>query len=156
MGNTTPTFQGDHSGIMVPVPRDDFDDDPNTIWVCHAASGSAQRGRSDVCQGAAELSPTNARDLFFSSTTKAQVKGSTPMSHSMFHKQPPQVDTILTSSQALNGAWMDLRLGRQDQLSSRSRVEHYHPEQQAIETRPRGGCSKPMRPRLNAFCRTSP
>ena len=65
-------------------------------------------------------------------TSQAQVKGSTPTSHSMFHKQPPpQVDTILMSSQALNGAWMDLRLGRQDQLSSRSRVEHYHPEQQA-------------------------
>ena len=75
------------------------------------------------------------RETFFSSTTKAQVKGSTPMSHSMFHKQPPQVDTILTSSQALNGAWMDLRLGCQDQLSSRSRVEHYQPAQQAIARR---------------------
>ena len=40
----------------MPVPMDDFDGDPNTTWVCRAASGSAQRGRSDVCQGAGEQS----------------------------------------------------------------------------------------------------
>ena len=156
VGNTTPTFPGTTQGSWCPSPWTIL----MMIQTPHGFAVLLLAQHNGGGQMFVKVQGNSHKTHFFKhhmGTFQAQVKGRTPTSHPMFHKLPPtQVGKILTPSQALDRAWVDLCLGRQDQLSSRSRVERSQPVQTATASRPATGCSAPMRPRLNAFCRTSP
>ena len=146
---------------MVPVPTDDFDDDPTPHGFAVLLLAQNNRGGQKFVQAQGNRHLQTHMTNFFKNhkgKLQAQVQGRTPLSHKKHHTHTATIscwqdfDIFTSLARGVDGP----TLWAPGPTVIPIKGGAYQPVQTAIPPRPPTGCSALIHPRLNAFCRTSP